>query len=268
LQVRQRMMFVDAPVHRFRSKSLFRVSGGTSPNEVLRQLQERGISSLPVTEGDSLLGIVSLTDLAKAGCASPPGFPETASSAYRSIAELMSKPVITVDDDDSIRDAARAMLTHKIHRVVVTKAGVAVGVLSTRDLMKAVREAKVERKLRDVITRDVKVIDVEASIDAALRMLQDSDVRGLVVVDGEWPVGAFTQLEALYAQSLPVSLRQQSVERIMSYETICFDEDTPVYRVAGHAVAMSARRILAVSQRRLVGIATGVDLARIVADIW
>ena len=38
------------------------------------------------------------------------------------------------------------------------------------------------------------------------------------------------------------------VERVMSYETICLDVRTPLYRVAGHAMQMRVRRILAVLQ--------------------
>lgn len=49
----------------------------------------------------------------------------------------------------------------------------------------------------------------------------------------------------------------------MSYETICLDTSTPLYRVAGHAVQMRVRRILAVHGRELRGIVSGLDLVRI-----
>jgi CBS domain-containing protein len=51
----------------------------------------------------------------------------------------------------------------------------------------------------------------------------------------------------------------------MSYETINLDEDTPLYRAAGHAIATKVRRILAVDGRSLVGIVTGYDLAHVLA---
>jgi signal-transduction protein with cAMP-binding, CBS, and nucleotidyltransferase domain len=53
------------------------------------------------------------------------------------------------------------------------------------------------------------------------------------------------------------------VERVMSYETICLDVSTPAYRVAGHALQMRVRRILAVHARELRGIASSFDLARV-----
>ncbi len=263
------MTFVDAPVQTYRSKSLFHVSPAAKAEAVLRELQERGISSLPVVKDDVLLGIVSITDLARVGCMTFPGFVATGpSGGGRTAQDVMTTPVVTVDDHDPMWRAARKMLEQHIHRVVVTREEKPVGILSTRDMMSAVRDARVERKLADVVTRHVETIDVDASIDRAVTALAESNVRGLVVVDGEWPVGVFTRLEALYARSLPAGLREQAVEHIMSYETICFDQSTPLYRVAGHAVAMAARRILAVENRKLVGVATGFDLARIVADVW
>ena len=263
------MTFVDAPVQAYRSKSLFHVSPDARAEEVLRELQERGISSLPVVRDEVLLGIVSITDLARVGCMTFPGFAATGPSGDgRTAEQVMTTPVLTIDDQDPLWRAARKMLEHHIHRVVVTREDKPVGLISTRDMMSAVRDARVERKLADVVTRHVETIDVDASIDRAVAALSESNVRGLVVVDGEWPVGVFTRLEAIYAQSLPTGLRAQAVEHIMSYETICFDQSTPLYRVAGHAVAMAARRILAVEDRKLVGVATGFDLARVVADVW
>jgi CBS domain-containing protein len=90
-------------------------------------------------------------------------------------------------------------------------------------------------------------------------------VRGLVVVDGTWPVGVFTHTEALRTRHLTPSLLETPVEQVMSYETICLDVKTPLYRVAGHFVQMNVRRVLAVEARALRGIASGFDLARVAA---
>ncbi|MBP9111305.1 MAG: CBS domain-containing protein [Polyangiaceae bacterium] len=252
----------------YRSASLTHIDPSMPTEEILRILQERHFSTLPVMRDGKLLGIVSITDLAKLGCMTLAGFPHQKTQVpSRSAADVMSSPVVTIDEEEPIQKAAQRMLDHKIHRVVATRAGAPVGILSTRDLMAAVRDHRVETKLREVTTYDVETIDMDASIVDAIATLALANVHGLVVVDGGWPVGVFTRLETIYAQSLPAQLREQAVERIMSYETICFDENTPIYRVAGHAVSMGARRVLVVRDRELVGIASGFDLARVVAGI-
>jgi CBS domain-containing protein len=60
-------------------------------------------------------------------------------------------------------------------------------------------------------------------------------------------------------------MRKIPVERVMSYETVCLDVSTPVERVSNYARQMRVRRILAVEQHHLRGIATGFDLLRVMA---
>jgi CBS domain-containing protein len=109
----------------------------------------------------------------------------------------------------------------------------------------------------------VETIGLGEPIDAAIAQLTAANVRGLVVVDGDRAVGVFTQIEAIKARALSAELRKTAVEQVMSYETLCLDVSTPLYRAAGHAIQMRVRRILAVEQRRFRGIVTGFDLVRV-----
>jgi CBS domain-containing protein len=267
---RRNVKFIERPISAYRSRSLLHVAPDTTTEEAFRLLQERGLSSVAVMSGAALVGVCSATDLARAGKMVLRGFPRvepSSSSPVQRVEDVMTRQVVALDERSPLWQAARAMVDARIHRVFVTKEGRPVGVLSTRDIMAAVRDERLDVRLRDVVTTDVETVSVDATISSAVKRLARSNVRGLVVVDEDWPVGAFTHLESIYAQALPEALRDQPVERIMSYETICFDQSTPLYRVAGHAVAMAARRILAVEQRRLAGIATGFDLARVVATL-
>jgi hypothetical protein len=49
----------------------------------------------------------------------------------------------------------------------------------------------------------------------------------------------------------------------MSYEIVCLNVSTPLYRVASQARELRVRRILAVDERSVRGIATGFDVLRI-----
>ena len=122
---------------------------------------------------------------------------------------------------------------------------------------------RIEMPLRDVMAKPVETISLGDSIEDAVVKLDETNTRGLVVVDGTYPVGVFTQLEAIRARALSPELRRIPVEEIMSYETITLDVSTPLYRAAGHAIATRVRRILVVESRSLVGIVTGYDLAQI-----
>ncbi len=256
----------STPVREYASNTLVSVRPDMPLADVHELLLARDISAVPVVdEKGELCGILSTTDLlreARLEIAAPGGAVRITPPPRRA-RDLMKRNVVTVDQDAPLGDAAGEMTKHRIHRVVVTRGGKAIGVLSTRDAMRAVLHQRIETPLERVMTVPVETIDEGDTIRAAVERLDDANVRGLVVVDGTWPVGVFTHTEAIQARALPPAFLDSPVERVMSYETICLDVKTPLYRVAGHAVQMRVRRILAVHDRELRGIVSGFDLVRV-----
>jgi hypothetical protein len=59
-------------------------------------------------------------------------------------------------------------------------------------------------------------------------------------------------------------MRRRPVEDAMSYETICLDVATPIYRAAASAISTNVRRLL-IEHRRLVGIVSCLDLVDVPA---
>lgn len=226
--------------------------------EVRHLLESRDISGVPVVDGAGVLrGLVSMTDLLHG----PRG--EGEPEAMPVASDVMEPHVVTVDEGATLAQAAELMLSREIHRVVVTRAGALSGILSTRDVARAVLEDRVETPLAEVMTSPALAIDLGETIHTAVERLAAAGVRGLVVTDEERPVGVFTQLEAVKARGLPLEQQQTlPVEEVMSYETICLDVSTPLYRVAGHIVQMRVRRVLAVDQHRLEGVLSDFDLLR------
>jgi len=256
----------NIPVRDWASSELVAIPPETSLADAQSLFESRGISALPIVEHGALVGIISTTDLlrvARIEMESPRALARVWPPPH-AVKDVMRSPVFTIDRGATLRAAAEALVAHRVHRLVVTSAGAPVGVLSTRDIARAILEKRVDAPLERVITTDVISVQVGDSIDVAVGRLADGNVHGLVVLDGAWPVGVFTHTEAIKARSLPSGLRAMPVEQIMSYETICMNVKTPLYRVAGHAMQMNVRRILAVDDRKLVGIMTGFDLARFV----
>ena len=87
-------------------------------------------------------------------------------------------------------------------------------------------------------------------------------VSGLVVVDDGWPVGLFTQREALHVKDLP---RDTPVEAAMSSALLCLSPNVRVFRAAQQAATLGVRRIIAVDDSKPVGILSGLDFARVAA---
>jgi predicted transcriptional regulator len=256
----------ETRVRSYTSKTLISVRPETPLADVYELLLDRQVLAVPVIDHyGTLAGILSSRDLLREAQIEllAPGEVARITPPPRLARDLMRRSVVTVDEDQPLTDAARKMTENRIHCVVVTRAGAPVGVVTTRDAMRAVLYHRLEAPLAQVMTTPVETIEQGETIRSAIERLADADVRGLVVVDGSWPIGVFTHTEAMQARALPSMFLDTPVERVMSYETICLDVQTPVYRVAGHALQMHVRRILAVHARELRGIVSGFDLARV-----
>lgn len=66
------------------------------------------------------------------------------------VVEIMSKPVITIDPDADLAEAAKIMKKHKIRRLAVVKEGVLHGVLTAADIGRNL-ESYVDKEMRDIL---------------------------------------------------------------------------------------------------------------------
>jgi len=247
--------------------SIISVAEATPLEEVLKTLLGLDVSSVLVADpGCAPSGVLSLSDLARVskfdgGIRGPLRLLPADLTAR----DAMTPKVIAIGEDATVGEAAARMLKNRVHRLFVFRKERPVGVFSTRDALRVVLSRHLDRPLRSVMSAPVETIALGDSIDDAIAKLDDKDVRGLVVVDGKYPVGIFTQLEAMRGRALSPELRRNPVEEVMSYEMIALDAETPIYRAAGQAIAMRSRRIAVVDGRSLVGIVTGYDLAQVLA---
>ena len=259
-------------VREFMTPSVVSVPPGASLVEVLRTINQHNVSSVLVRAEDQRpVGVISITDLLRVAKQRddddetgkkplplmPPGLVAS---------DIVKRDLVTIPASARVGEAAQKMLDCSFHRLFVTEGDRVVGVFSTRDALRVVLLRHIETPLKDVMTSPVATVGIGETIDAALDKLDDSNLRGLAVVDIKVPVGIFTQLEAIRARALPSRLRARPVEEVMSYETTYLDVSTPLYRAAGHGIATEVRRILVTDQRTLVGIVTGYDLAKVLID--
>ena len=219
---------------------------------------EQGVSALGVVNDDGeLKGVVSRTDLLHAAVSTES---ETFRVPDRPVEEIMKSPALQVSPDARLSEAAKLMLKEHVHRVFVTSAGKPGGVVSTRDLMRAVREKRVKTPISEIASGSVVKIRADETIALAVDRLELSNKHGLVVVEEDFPVGIFDQACALDARRLPPNT---AVENAMNIRILILPAGMALGRAAQQALGMNVRRILIEDDRGVTGIVGGLDFARV-----
>jgi CBS domain-containing protein len=110
----------------------------------------------------------------------------------QTVEQIMTTNPRTVNVDDTVRDAAVAMRDSDIGDVIVVEDAQVTGILTDRDIVvRAVAEGRdaESTSVADICTSGIQAIEPDASIDDALRMMRDADIRRLPVVKNGRPVG-------------------------------------------------------------------------------
>jgi CBS domain-containing protein len=123
------------------------VTPGTGLKDAAAALVEHGINAVPVVDhGRSLVGILSEADLLR------PKEPRP-----RSVREVMTRAVYTIQEDADVAAAARLLLRHNLKSVPVVAGGLVVGIVARRDLLRLVARsdqdihADLERRLKEEV---------------------------------------------------------------------------------------------------------------------
>ena len=261
-------MTFSRPVSEFMTNHVATIELDAMLPRVARELDERRVSALAVVDGaGAIAGVISRTDLLRIGRiqagshrkASAMTLPEKRAGDL--IREHARKPLV-VTPKTSLRDAARSMCEHRVHRLFVVDDGRLAGVISTLDLMTAVASTRIAAPITEIMSAPVFSVKINQPISAAIERLERARVTGLVVLDDEWPVGVFTQLEAMQARDLP---RDTLIEEVYDPSMLCLPIETKIYRAAAQAQRLEVRRIIPCHDREAVGIVTGFDFAKLVA---
>ena len=140
------------------TREVITLSPEESIEEAARKLRENRISGAPVVEGEKIVGILSEADLMRLFesemsislvLPSPleiielpirmhHQLKETARRlAATKVEDIMTRQVVTIEEEASIEEAARTMSKYEINRLPVVRGGKLVGIVTRADVIKA-----------------------------------------------------------------------------------------------------------------------------------
>ena len=107
----------------------------------------------------------------------------------------IARPIITIDEDASVIEAAKVMAETNRGSVVVTRKGIPVGILTERDVLKrVVAESKSPgaTKAKDVMTASPVTIEKDRPLREAIDLMNRKGLRRMLVTENGKIVGIFT----------------------------------------------------------------------------
>ncbi|MDA4111933.1 MAG: CBS domain-containing protein [Thaumarchaeota archaeon] len=120
---------LDEPVSKFMTQELLMIDINSSAWDAARLMREKKTGSIFVSQAGHPVGIVTERDMLYKIVA------EDLPAAHIMLRKIMSSPLISVSEDTPVKKALELMQDKGFRRLLITKEGVAVGMVNQNDLV-------------------------------------------------------------------------------------------------------------------------------------
>jgi CBS domain-containing protein len=110
-------------------KSVISIDSSMTVQDAAKMMDDASIGAIVVIENGIAIGIITERDITRRVVAK--GKPLSTN-----IKDVMSSPLVLINPDDSVWDAAQLMKSRRIHRIPAVKDNRLVGIVTTSDIVK------------------------------------------------------------------------------------------------------------------------------------
>ena len=104
------------------------IGASTSVVEAARLMREQDIGSLPITDDEKLVGMLTDRDITTRVVA------EAADTTSMSVEDVYSRDLVSVEPDEDLDEALQLMARHQVRRLPVVENGRLVGIVAQADI--------------------------------------------------------------------------------------------------------------------------------------
>ncbi|MDI6807214.1 MAG: CBS domain-containing protein [Candidatus Aenigmarchaeota archaeon] len=178
------------------SSNLIKINQNQDISLAAGEMLKRGISSLAVCDNGNVVGILTKTDVIKA-----------LKDSKVKVRDWMSRPVVTLGVGAEVLHARILMLRNGIKRVPIVLGNRLVGIVTEKDIAKALGlfrklaegrhwDEKMKKVLvEQIMSRDIITVDPEQSLGGVVEIMFSKKVSGLPVVENDRLVGIVTKTD-------------------------------------------------------------------------
>ena len=110
------------------------IGASASVVEAARLMRDEHIGSLPITDDEELVGMITDRDITTRVVAA------AADPKMTSVGDVVSRDLISVEPDEDLEEAVQLMASHQVRRLPVVENGSLVGIVAQADVALALRE--------------------------------------------------------------------------------------------------------------------------------
>jgi CBS domain-containing protein len=246
------------PVKDIMTTDLQWVEPGTSVRAAVMVMSRHSIGSVLVRNPGQPPAIVTETDVVRRVLA------EEKNPASVTVDEIMSLPLITVDEGRAIEQAGDLMAEHEIRHVAVSSGANVVGLLSIRDLLPVVNllPIAVER----MMTRMPVIVPAEETARNAAALMAHAKVSALLVAGRRLQVRGINfrgfSREDIAGIVTGTDLVRDVVAKDLdaSVTPVCTVMGSPLFTLSGTEHVMTAFDVMARGNVRHLAVAMGEEI--------
>jgi diguanylate cyclase (GGDEF)-like protein/PAS domain S-box-containing protein len=206
------------------NRPVIAISEDTEIPEAANLMVINGLRRLVVVDGEhNIIGIVTQTDIIK-------NLSIDSFISFRKAEQIMRRKVISIRKKASLMRAIELMAKNHISCVLVMEDNRPVGIITERDITKAVAENRISKNVEDTMTSPVITSHKDINLYDATKLMEENRLRSLVVIDPAGNViGIVTRsdiirnLRADYVELLKNMLKEKSralIESEIKYRTL------------------------------------------------
>jgi CBS domain-containing protein len=115
------------------------------------------------------------------------------------VSSVMTKGILYVKSSKNLSEAVSIMAEFDVGSLLVADNGNAVGILTSKDIIKVISEEKElkKTKVKEVMQTPIIRISAVATISSALLKMKEHKINHLIVVDGDKIIGMLNPLNLL-----------------------------------------------------------------------
>jgi len=165
-------------------------------DDVLKTLQDRKVSGLPVVKKGEVVGIITRSDLLR-------------NREEDQTALLMTRDPVVISPERSIVEASKLLIQHKIRRLPVVEGKELVGLITVADIVRVAEGLNIEESIEPYLEKETVVLWSEMPLPVAGSIMEFAAVEACPVIDTDLKlVGMISDRDLIKA-----SVIEDSVEK-------------------------------------------------------